>query len=110
MVRRSTGLLDQFPASAFAGLAPEVREPGGAVSSLGRSAGPMSAIRRTLSTEQSGVIMAADQTPEGNSRAISDMFTDADWDQIVERVVHRVEERVVDEMARRGRRNGGGVL
>jgi len=45
----------------------------------------------------------AQQTDAPDSGNITDVFTPDDWDRIIERVVQKVEERVVDEQSRRGR-------
>lgn len=110
VVRRSSSLLDQVPASAFSrqpgggGSAPGQAlavPPSGAVSRLGQSNGLEPDIRRST-----GQVLRRNMTqqPVGNgSGNITDEFTPDDWDRIIERVVQKVEERVTDEQTRRGR-------
>lgn len=40
------------------------------------------------------------------SRDVADSLTSREWDQLVDLVVERIEDRIDDELARRGRRSG----
>ena len=42
--------------------------------------------------------------------AVADALTPREWDELVDLVVDRLEERVLDELARRGRRFSPGVF
>lgn len=47
---------------------------------------------------------AARQAPSG-AAGIADSLTSREWDQLVDIVVRRMERRMADELARRGRRS-----
>ena len=44
------------------------------------------------------------------SEAVADALTPREWDELVDIVVDRLEDRVRDELARRGRRFSPGVF
>lgn len=100
VVRRTPSLVDRVPASAFARAVSTA--PTGAVSSLGRSQG--ATIRRAL--EESPVSETSYNAPgqSGMPDNLTDHFSPEDWDRIVLRVVAKVEEKVSDDLMRRGRR------
>jgi hypothetical protein len=47
---------------------------------------------------------------EPASQAVADALTPREWDELVDLVVDRLEDRVRDELARRGRRFSPGVF
>ena len=44
------------------------------------------------------------------SRGIAESLTPREWNQLVDLVVERIEDRIENELARRGRRNGTQVF
>ena len=44
------------------------------------------------------------------AQAVADALTPREWDELVDLVVDRLEDRVRDELARRGRRFSPGVF
>jgi hypothetical protein len=122
---KSPSLLDRVPAGLFerarVGLATSIggmaipsiplsathtRGPGPAVPPTGEIrrfhgfAGAVSA--RSAMTEIDG--------REPTSQAVADALTPREWDELVDLVVDRLEDRVRDELARRGRRFSPGVF
>ncbi len=43
-------------------------------------------------------------------RMVADQLSRREWDELVDIVVERIEQRVVDELSRRGRRYSPGVF
>ena len=111
----SPSLVDLLPASLFSGSAQP--GPGGgtsvdtlpvqpafAVGELQRSApaAPVSALLGR--TSMSGPAGSADDRGSSPAR-IANQLTAREWDELVDQIVERIEDRVVDELSRRGRRH-----
>lgn len=45
-----------------------------------------------------------------SARTVADSLTRQEWDELVDQVVQRIEDRVADELSRRGRRHAGDVF
>ncbi|MET3804472.1 hypothetical protein ABIB25_001467 [Nakamurella sp. UYEF19] len=100
-IRRSS-LLDQAPASLFDRALAQI--VGGA--NEGRSP---ATIRRGTVMGSSDIGMLGHQE-ESKPGSIAASLTPREWDQLVDIIVERLEDRVSDELARRGRRFTPGVM
>ncbi len=104
---RRASLVDQFPASLFAraawGSSPSSPVVPPSVFASG-SPGSSAVVRR--STDVSA------QSPRGEQRpaSVASALTPREWDELVELIVEKIEDRVHDELARRGRRFNPGVF
>ena len=48
--------------------------------------------------------------PDSQARSVAESLTRQEWDELVDLVVQRIEDRVADELSRRGRRHPGGIF
>lgn len=61
------------------------------------------------SSEVARVTQPTDNAPAEGQR-IAEALTSREWDELVDVIVDRLEDRVLDELARRGRRFTPGVF
>ena len=97
------GLQPPHPADA----APPVREPFAANLS---GSGPIRRFRGFGQTVSTRSAMTDIDTQSFAAPAVADALTPREWDELVDLIVERLEDRVRDELARRGRRFSPGVF
>jgi len=118
---KAASLLDRVPVGLFdrarAGLSASLGGtaiPAVPPSATGRPAGsPTGPIRRftglsSAVSPRSAMSELDDQPPA--TQAVADALTPREWDELVDLVVDKLEDRVRDELARRGRRFSPGVF
>lgn len=96
VIRRS--LVEAVPAGLFHRLSTPATP--GLVSQTGHGPGEHMEIRRTPQTP----------VPNSQARSVAESLTRQEWDELVDLVVQRIEDRVADELSRRGRRHPGGIF
>jgi hypothetical protein len=100
-------LISQIPASLFERARAEL---GGSIESQPPVAPPALAQASLSVTGATGGTQVTQPERRAEPVPLADQLTWQEWNQLVDIVVDRLEQRVVDELARRGRRFTPGVF
>jgi len=120
----ATSLMDRVPVGLFerarAGLSsPSGRQPISAVFSTSTGApgpparpgtGQLRRFHDFSSAVSAGSAMSEIDGRAPTSEAVADALTPREWEELVDLVVDKLEDRIRDELARRGRRFSPGVF
>ena len=109
---RNTSLVDRIPTTLFDRARSEltVRRSGLPMAPILGSQAHTAHIRREANRSGAVVHPVHPDSELGRQSSVADQLSNREWDDLVDIVVQRIEQRVVDELTRRGRRSTPGVF